>query len=179
MAIPETTESQHPNGSDKNMVVGWLRLCRSFVTVLCWKSCAGQQVNSNFNSEIEFELNLTFKLDCAMWDLRFSYGGDYEDYCLLETTRLHGITTQKTVIFIDCTTFNYKMFYLFKTILTLFPPHGIPIGPVVFSIQVSLPCNPLSSLLNTVQICGVADNCMTVCETQKWDLVIVKCSSIS
>jgi len=59
------------------------------------------------------------------------------------------------------------MLYLFKTILTLFPLHGTPIGPVVFWIQVSLPCNPLSSLLNTVQICGVADNSMTVRETQK------------
>jgi hypothetical protein len=67
---------------------------------LMLKSCARQQGHSNLNSEIEFELKLTFKLDYAMWDLRFSYGGDYEDYCLLQTTRLHGITTQKTVIFI-------------------------------------------------------------------------------
>jgi hypothetical protein len=71
------------------------------------------------------------------------------------------------------------MFSLFKTILTLFPLHDIPIGPVVFWIQVSLPCNPLSSLLNTVQMCGVADNSMAVRETQKLDLVIVKCSSIA
>jgi len=78
-----------------------------FCNIFLRKSCAGQQGHGNLSSETEFELKLTFKLYYAMWDLRFSYGGDYEDYCLLKTTRLHGITTQKTVIFIDCTTLNY------------------------------------------------------------------------
>jgi hypothetical protein len=56
----------------------------------------------------------------------------------------------------------------------MFPLHGIPFGPVVVWIQDFFPGNPLSSLLNTEQICGLAENRERVCKTHLWNIVIVK-----
>jgi len=67
MAFPETTESQHPSGrQNEKHGCGVTQALSLFYNSFMLKSCAGQQGHCNLNSETEFELKLTFKLDYAM-----------------------------------------------------------------------------------------------------------------